>query len=66
MNDALLAPRAMIIWTATSTFSPPRSPRTLEGILNWRMAHSKTSITVSARLLVLARKPVTLSRFYIR
>ena len=59
MNEDRLGPRCWIIQTATSIFSPPRSPRTREGVPYVLVASRKRLSTVDARLSVLARKPTT-------
>jgi hypothetical protein len=59
IKEALSSPRKMIIRIETSLFSPPRSPRTLDGTPCSRIASINMSKTVDARLFVLAHKPVT-------
>lgn len=58
INEARLRPRRRIMRIDTSRFSPPRSPRTREGIPCFCMAATNTFKTVSAELLVLALRPV--------
>jgi hypothetical protein len=57
-------PRRMIIQTAVSMFSPPRSPRTHDGVPYSEMARRNNSKTVAARLLVIAHSPVTFGVTY--
>ena len=59
MKDARLVPLRKIIHTETSTFSPPRSPRTREGAPYVSTAERNTFRTVDARLLLLALIAVT-------
>lgn len=58
-NDPQLGPRFIIMYAETSTFSPPRSPRTRHGVPYLAVANRNSSRTVLARLLVLARRAVT-------
>lgn len=58
MNEPRFKPHFMVIHMDTSLFSMPRSPRTRDGVPYCSIAVVKTSSTVDARLLVLARKPV--------
>ena len=57
-NDPRLGPRFIIMYAETRTFSPPRSPQTRNGVPYIAMADKKSSRTVVARLLVLARRAV--------
>lgn len=59
MNDARRGPLFIIMYVATSKFSPPRSPRTREGMPCSDAADLKRSSTVADLLLLLARKAVT-------
>ena len=54
MKEARLVPLRIIMNVATSMFSPPRSPRTRDGIPWTSIAFKKRSKTVDARLFVLA------------
>ena len=58
MKLARLSPRSKIIKIDTSLFSPPRSPRTLEGTPCSSIASINMLRTVSAVLSVLACSPV--------
>lgn len=58
MNEARLGPLYMIIQVDTSTFSDPRSPRTLEGHPNAVTASRKSASTVWAVLRVDTLIPV--------
>ena len=59
MNDTYCGPLVMVIWVATSMFSPPQSPWTYEGKPYSVEAVLKRSSTVADRLLLLAHKAVT-------
>ena len=59
MNDAHCGPLVMVIWVATSTFSPPWSPWTCEGRPYSIEAVLKRSSTMADQLLLLAHKAVT-------
>ena len=59
MNDARRGPLFITMYVATSRFSPPRSPRTREGMPYSVAADLKSSSTVADLLLSLARKAVT-------
>lgn len=57
-NDPRSGPRFIIIYAEISTFSPPWSPRTRDGVPYILVADRNSSRTVPARLLVLARRAV--------
>lgn len=59
MNDARRGPFLIIIYVAMSTFSPPRSPRTREGMPYSSAVDMNRLRTVVDLLLLLARKAVT-------
>ena len=57
MKEARFNPLALAMKAATSRFSPPRSPRTLDGKPNPSTASVNICSTVSGWLSLLARKP---------
>ena len=58
MKLALLGPRAIIIKTAVSLFSPPLSPRTRDGSPNFSTPCRNVSSTVEDLLLVWASNAI--------
>ena len=57
-NDPRFGPRFTIMYADTRTFSPPRSPRTRDGVPYIPVPTRNSSRTVLARLFVFARRAV--------